>query len=72
MQDRETVSRFMECCGQFERIVNDSGLVRITRLTDDEITGTDTSAGIVEKYFSLSQEDAACLQDLSLGAGPPP
>ena len=49
MQDRETVSRFMECCGQFERIVNDSGLLRITRLTDGEITGTETSAGIIEK-----------------------
>ena len=69
MQDRETVTRFMECCGQFERIVNDSGLLRITRLTDGEITGTESSAGIIEKYFSLSQEDTACLQDLSLGTG---
>ena len=69
MQDKETVTRFLESCGQFERIVNDSGLLRITRLTDEEITGTDTSAGIIEKYFSLSQENTACLQDLSLGAG---
>ena len=69
MTDRETVTRFMESCEQFERIVNDSGLLRMTRLTDEEITGTDTSAGIIEKYFSLSQEDTACLQDLSLGAG---
>ena len=37
MQDKETVTRFMECCGQFERIVNDSGLLRIIRLTDEEI-----------------------------------
>ena len=69
MTDRETITRFMESCEQFERIVNDSGLLRMTRLTDEEITGTDTSAGIIEKYFSLSQEDTACLQDLSLGAG---
>ena len=62
MTDRETVTRFMESCEQFERIVNDSGLLRMTRLTDEEITGTDTSAGIIEKYFSLSQA-------LSLGAG---
>ena len=66
MTDRETVTRFMESCEQFERIVNDSGLLRMTRLTDKEITGTDTSAGIIEKYFSLSQEDTACLQDLIL------
>ena len=69
MQDKETVTRFMECCGQFERIVNDSGLLRIIRLTDEEIIGSNNSAGIIEKYFSMSQEDATCLQDLSLGAG---
>ena len=40
MQDKETVTRFMECCGQFERIVNDSGLLRIIRLTDEEIIGS--------------------------------
>ena len=66
MQDQETVTRFLESCGQFERIVNDSGLLRITRLTNDEITGTDTSAGIIEKYFSLSQTDTTCLKDIGL------
>ena len=66
MQDRETVIRFMECCGQFKRIVNDSGLLRITRLTDGEITGTESSAGIIEKYFSLSQTDTTCLKDIGL------
>ncbi len=69
MQDKETVTRFLESCGQFERIVNDSVLLRITRLTDEEIIGTKNSAGIIEKYFSMSQEDTTCLQDLSLGAG---
>ena len=69
IQDKDTVTRFLECCGQFERIVNDSGLVRMVRLTDMEITGTETSAGIIEKYFSLSQDDTACLQDITLGAG---
>lgn len=69
MQDKDTVARFLECCGQFERIVNDSGLVRMVRLTDEEITGTETSAGIIEKYFSLSQENTTSLQDITLGAG---
>ena len=69
MQDKDTVARFLECCGQFERIVNDSGLLRMVRLTDEEITGTETSAGIIEKYFSLSQENTTSLQDITLGAG---
>ena len=41
----------------------------MVRLTDEEITGTETSAGIIEKYFSLSQEDTTSLQDITLGAG---
>lgn len=69
MQDKEAVSRFLECCEQFERIINDSGFITLTRLTGDEITGTESSAGIIEKYFSLSQEDTTCLQDITLGAG---
>ena len=66
MSDSDSVTRFMESCEQFERIVNDSGLLRMTRLTDKEITGTDTSAGIIEKYFSLSQTDTTCLKDIGL------
>ena len=57
MQDKEAVSRFLEYCEQFERIINDSGFITLTRLTGDEITGTESTAGIIEKYFSLSQEE---------------
>ena len=69
MRDKEAVARFMECCEQFERIVNDSGLARMERLSDGEITGTGTSAGIIEKYLSLSQEGCTCLQDITIGSG---
>ena len=69
MQDKESALKFLEACGQFERIINDSGFIRMERLTTDEIVGTEQEAGIVEKYFSLSQEDTTCLQDISLGAG---
>lgn len=68
MQDKDTVSRFLECCEQFERIINDNGFIALTSLTGDEITGMGSSAGIIEKYFSLSQEDTTCLQDITLGA----
>jgi conjugation system TraG family ATPase len=74
IKDKETVSKFLEAVGQFERIVNDSGFVKLTRLTSDEIIGTartnetQGTAGLIEKYFSLSLENTTCLQDLSLGA----
>jgi len=69
IQDKETVTKFVEAAGQFERIINDCGFITITRLQDEEITGTETSAGIVEKYLSLSQDNTTCLQDIALGAG---
>lgn len=69
MQDKETAQKFLESAGQFERIINDSGFITLTRLTTDEIVGTEDQAGIVEKYFSLSGQETTCLQDITLGAG---
>ena len=66
IQDKETTLKFLESAGQFERIVGDSGFIKLTRLTGDEITGTTTQAGIIEKYFALSQCDTTSLQDISL------
>ena len=68
IRDKEAVAKFIEATEQFERIMNDSGFVRLRRLSTDEIVGTETSSGLVEKYFSLSLEDTACLQDISLSA----
>ena len=66
--NRETAVKFLEAVGQFERIMNDSGFVRLTRLGSDEITGTPESTGLIEKYFALSLEDTTCLQDMEFGA----
>jgi len=66
--DKDTAVKFLEAVGQFERIVNDSGFVKLLRLTSDEITGTADSAGLIEKYFALSLEDTTCLEDMELGA----
>ena len=66
IEDKETVTKFLEAVGQFERIMNDSGFITLRRLTSDEIVGTETTAGIVEKYFALSQTDTTVLKDISL------
>jgi conjugation system TraG family ATPase len=68
IRDKETVQKFLEAVGQFERIVNDSGFVKLTRLTSNEIIGTKENPGLVEKYFSLSLENTTCLEDMALGA----
>ncbi len=66
IRDKETVERFMEAVGQFESIVNDSGLVRLERLTTEEITGTESEPGIIERYLTLSADGTTMLQDMQL------
>lgn len=68
IKDKEAMTKFIEAVGQFSSILNDSGFIKLHRLTTDEIVGTASQAGIVEKYFSLSQTDTTTLKDLSLGA----
>lgn len=68
--DKDAAVRFLEAVEQFERIMNDSGHIRLRRLETDEITGTKERPGLVEKYFSLSLEDeTAVLQDICLKPG---
>ena len=68
--DKDAATRFLEAVEQFERIMNDSGHIRLRRLETDEITGTKERPGLVEKYFSLSLEDeTAVLQDICLKPG---
>jgi conjugation system TraG family ATPase len=67
--NRETSLKFLEAVAQAERIVNDSGLIRLSRLTSGELRGTETEAGLIEKYFALSLEDSSSLEDICLAAG---
>ena len=56
MRDTDAVTRFLEAAEQMERILNDSGLVRVERLTETEIVGTADDAGLLTRYFALSDE----------------
>lgn len=69
IRDKETVERFMEAVGQFESIVDDSGLIRLERLTMEEITGTENEPGIIERYLTLSADGTTMLQDMQLNSG---
>lgn len=67
MPDEDTIRKFVESCEQFERIINDSGLIHMFRLSADDIIGTENTTGIIEKYFSLSPHQRTCLKDITLG-----
>ena len=62
----ETISKFMEDVRQFEKILNDSEFITITRMRSDEINGTNKESGIIEKFLSLSLEYTTCLNDFTI------
>ncbi|OCX54329.1 conjugal transfer protein TraG [Mucilaginibacter sp. PPCGB 2223] len=56
---------FTDSCGQFKRVLEDSGLLSLRRLSDDELTGTLKVPGILEQYcFLLNADDAPVLKDI--------
>lgn len=65
--NRESTAKFMEAVELFERIINDSGYITLQRLSDDDIVGSTSKAGILEQYLSFSQDSATILQDIALG-----
>lgn len=68
MTDKEGINAFLDAVNQFERIVNDSGLFRIVRLTEEELLGKDNERGLLDRYLSLERNKSASLEDLSLRA----
>ena len=70
MRDTDAVTRFLEAAEQMERILNDSGLVHVERLTETEIVGTADDAGLLARYFALSDERRPVVnEDIRLDPG---
>lgn len=70
MRDTDAVTRFLEAAEQMERILNDSGLVRVERLSEAEIVGTADDAGLLARYFALSDERRPVVnEDIRLDPG---
>ncbi|WPU94803.1 TraG family conjugative transposon ATPase [Mucilaginibacter sabulilitoris] len=65
--DVKMLPEFLEKVGQFERILCDSRLIGLTRLKDDELSGTAQRPGILEQYcFLQSATDLPMLKDIHL------
>ncbi|WP_439879744.1 TraG family conjugative transposon ATPase [Pontibacter sp. MBLB2868] len=61
---------FLAQAGQFERVLQDSGFVKLRRLGNAELTGTPDSAGLLERYCGLLPKSSTpLLQDVHLQDG---
>ncbi len=61
----QRMQEFLDSAGQFERIMQDSGFVRLQRIKDDELAGTKNKAGLLERYcFLLSDSEKPIIRDI--------
>jgi len=61
---------FLDNAGQFERILKDSGLLKLKRLTNEELSGEQQYCGLVERYLNLQpNEKSFILHDISFEDG---
>lgn len=62
----ELLQRFLDSCGQFKKIMEDTSLVRLKRLTNIELTSAKRKEGVIEEYCRLSdQPDSLIINDIS-------
>jgi conjugation system TraG family ATPase len=58
---------FIEKVGQFTKIIEDSGFIKVKPLTSNEIAGTSDKTGILERYcYLLSPNELPVIKDISL------
>ena len=61
---------FIDCTGQFKRIMEDSGFVKISRLKNDALKSESRKLGLIEKYCFLSErEDSFVFKDIKFDEG---
>jgi len=61
---------FIDSTGQFRRILEDSGFVKLMRLGNDQLRSHNRKIGIIERYCSLSEKDNSFVyKDIALDNG---
>ena len=58
---------FLDCAGQFKRILEDSGFVKLTRLKEYDLMSQKRKIGLIERYCNLHEKDSGTIfKDLEL------
>jgi len=64
------IQEFLDAAGQFERILSDSGYMRLKRIDNEALAGTSKKAGLLERYcFLLSEKEAPMIKDIHFKDG---
>ncbi|MBN8788967.1 MAG: TraG family conjugative transposon ATPase [Terrimonas sp.] len=66
----QALSDFIDNCGQFKSILEDSGFVRMKRVKEADLVSEEHRAGLIEKYlYLLEQETSPIIKDISYSDG---
>ncbi len=66
----QRMQEFLDSAGQFERILGDSGFVKLKRINNDALVGSAQQAGLLERYcFLLSETDTPMIKDIHFKDG---
>jgi conjugation system TraG family ATPase len=65
----QLLQTFLDSAGQFERILEDSGFIKLLRLKEDALVGNEHHAGLIEKYYNLLDEKDIVLRDINFDQG---
>jgi conjugation system TraG family ATPase len=66
----QRLQEFLDSAGQFERILSDSGFVKLKRVKDDGLTGNKYQVGLLEQYCFLQSHGAVpMIKDISFKDG---
>ncbi len=60
----QRMQEFFDGAGQFERILQDSGFIKLKRLKDDDLVGDKANAGLLERYCFLSDSEKPVIRDI--------
>ncbi len=64
----QLLQEFLDSTGQFKKILEDSGFVKLTRLKENELRSQSRRLGLIEKYcFLAEKEDSFLMGDIGFG-----
>lgn len=64
--DQQRREKFLDACGQFIRVLEDTGVIKARRLQNEDLIGDEDRAGLLEKYLFLLPDDRPQLRDIVL------
>ncbi len=68
--DPMRIQEFLDSAGQFERILSDSGFVKLRRIDNEALAGSKQKAGLLERYcFLLSEKATPVIRDIHFKDG---